>query len=73
MDDGNKVTAKATEIRYVVEHRTLELRGNAELLQDSSMVKGEKISFNLEKEQLLADNDGQNSRVVTVFKTDDIN
>lgn len=73
MDDGRKITAKAEEIKYVVESRTLELNGNAELYQDASMVKGEKISFNLEKEQLIAGGDEQNGRVTTVFQTDDSN
>lgn len=72
MDDGGQITAKANEIRYVVENRTLELRGNAELIQDASMVKGEKISFNLEKEQLIAGGDEQKGRVTTVFQTEDI-
>lgn len=73
MDDGSKITAKASEIRYVVENRTLELNGNAELFQNTSMVKGEKISFNLEKQQLIAGGDEQNGRVTTVFQTDDKN
>lgn len=73
MDDGSKVTAKANQIRYVVESRTLELTGNAELYQDTSMVKGDKISFNLEKEQLIAGGEEQEGRVTTVFQTEDIN
>lgn len=73
MDDGSKITAKAKEIRYVVEFRTLELNGSAELHQDTSMVRGEKISFNLEKEQLIAGGDESDSRVTTVFQTDDNN
>lgn len=73
MDDGSKITAKAEEIRYVVEFRTLELNGAAELYQDTSMVKGEKISFNLEKEQLIAGSNEADGRVTTVFQTDDKN
>ncbi|WP_338291165.1 lipopolysaccharide transport periplasmic protein LptA [Planctobacterium marinum] len=73
MDDGSKITAKAGEIRYEVESRTLELNGSAELHQDTSMVRGEKISFNLEKEQLIAGGDESDGRVTTVFQTDDKN
>ena len=73
MDDGSQVTAKANEIRYAVASRTLELTGNAELIQDASMVKGQHISFNLEKEQLMAGGDSGNGRVTTVFQTDDNN
>lgn len=73
MDDGSKITARAKEIRYSVELRTLELNGAAELHQDTSMVKGDKISFNLEKEQLIAGGDESSGRVTTVFQTDDNN
>lgn len=71
MDDGSSITAKANEIRYQVDTRMLDLRGAAELYQDASMVKGEKISFNLEKEQLIAGSEGGESRVTTVFQPED--
>jgi lipopolysaccharide export system protein LptA len=71
MDDGSAITAKANEIRYQVETRMLELNGSAELYQDASMVKGENISFNLEKEQLIAGTKGGESRVTTVFQTEE--
>ncbi|XOV80642.1 MAG: lipopolysaccharide transport periplasmic protein LptA [Aestuariibacter sp.] len=71
MDDGSAITAKANEIRYQVETRMLDLNGAAELYQDASMVKGEKISFNLEKEQLIAGTKGGESRVTTVFQAED--
>lgn len=71
MDDGSAITAKANEIRYEVATRMLDLKGAAELHQDTSMVKGEKISFNLEKEQLIAGTKGGESRVTTVFQQDD--
>lgn len=70
MDDGKTITAKAAEIKYSVESRTLDLTGDAELIQDSSMVQGGSITFNLEKEQLIAGGDGKNNRVTTVFQTD---
>lgn len=70
MDDGSSITAKANEIRYQVATRMLDLNGAAELYQDTSMVKGEKISFNLEKEQLIAGSEGGESRVTTVFQPD---
>lgn len=71
MDDGSQVTARAKEIRYAVENRTLELFGDAELIQDTSSVKGENISFNLEKEQLIAGGESSEGRVTTVFQTND--
>lgn len=69
MEDGSDIKALAQEIRYQVANRTLTLSGSAELHQNSSMVRGESITFNLEKEQLLAEgSDGQGGRVTTVFR-----
>ena len=73
LDDGNQITAKANEIRYTVATRTLDLKGNAELVQDSSLVQGEFLSYNVEKEQLLANGGGNNERVTTVFQPEDRN
>ncbi|MCY7294823.1 lipopolysaccharide transport periplasmic protein LptA [Alteromonas sp. a30] len=68
MEDGSTIKAVASEIRYQVSTRTLKLSGEAELHQNSSMVKGESITFNLDKQQLLAEGqDGENGRVTTVF------
>lgn len=69
MDDGSDIRALAKEIKYQVANRTLTLSGEAELHQNSSMVKGESITFNLDKQQLLAEGQaGENGRVTTVFR-----
>lgn len=69
MEDGSDIRAVATEIRYQVANRTLTLTGEAELHQNSSMVKGNSITFNLDKQQLLAEGqEGDSGRVVTVFR-----
>lgn len=75
MDDGTPVQAKANEIRYEVSKRTISLAGNAELQQDTSMVKGDNITYDMAKEQLLATGgDGDNNgRVTTVFRPEAIN
>lgn len=71
MDDGSDIRAVAKEIKYSVATRTLTLTGAAELHQNSSMVKGESITFNLDKQQLLAEGQaGENGRVTTVFRPD---
>lgn len=70
MDDGTPVKAKANTIRYEVRNRTISLSGNAELQQDTSMVTGDNITYDMAKEQLLATGgDGENEgRVTTVFR-----
>lgn len=69
LEDGSPVTAKANEIRYEVVNRTISLSGSAELKQDTSMVKGDFITFDMTTEQLLATGgeDGKGGRVTTVF------
>jgi len=69
MDDGADIRAVAQEIKYQTANRTLTLSGSAELHQNSSMVKGESITYNLDKRQLLAEGmAGENGRVITVFR-----
>ncbi|MCV2883658.1 lipopolysaccharide transport periplasmic protein LptA [Aestuariibacter sp. AA17] len=69
MDDGEKITAKADEIKYEVENRTLTLEGNAELSQKGSMVKTQSIVFNMALQQLIAEgNENEEGRVRTVFQ-----
>ena len=69
MEDGSDIRAVALEIKYETANRTLTLSGKAELHQNSSMVKGESITYNLDKQQLLAQGSaGENSRVTTVFR-----
>lgn len=68
-EDGTVVNAKANIIRYEVSNRTISLSGNAELQQDTSMVKGDTITYDMEKEQLLAQSGEENQgRVTTVFR-----
>lgn len=71
MDDGRNVVAKANEIRYEVGKRTISLKGNSEIQQGTSMVKGDAITYDMAKEQLLATGGGEGGsggRVTTVFR-----
>lgn len=70
MDDGSKVSAEATELRYEVAKRTISMSGNATIRQNSSMVQGDSIKYDMVKEQLLATSADNNkdSRVTTVFR-----
>ncbi len=74
MEDGTLVKAQANEIRYEVNKRTISLKGNAELQQDTSSVKGDTISYDMSKEQLLATSGKDNSegRVTTVFRPETV-
>jgi lipopolysaccharide export system protein LptA len=67
LDDGTNISAAANEIKYEVSKRTLTLTGAAELNQDSSLVKGESIQFNMELEQLIAENSDQSEGGVTAI------
>lgn len=69
MDDGSDIKALANEIEYQKDSRILTLKGGAELHQNSSMVKGESIIFNMELEQLIAQGtDDKDGRVTTIFQ-----
>ncbi|WP_460312283.1 lipopolysaccharide transport periplasmic protein LptA [Aliiglaciecola aliphaticivorans] len=73
LDDGSKISAAANEIKYQVSNRTLTLVGSAELNQDSSLVKGESIQFNMELEQLIAESDSNAEGGVTaIFQPESI-
>lgn len=68
LDNNRPIEAKANEIRYEVRSRTLTLSGHAELRQEETVVSGESIQYNIEKQQLMADG-GQDpeGRVTTIF------
>ncbi|MFA3792613.1 lipopolysaccharide transport periplasmic protein LptA [Aliiglaciecola sp. SL4] len=73
LDDGSKISAAANEIKYEVSNRTLTLNGSAELNQDSSLVKGESIQFNMELEQLIAEsNSNAEGGVTAIFQPESI-
>jgi lipopolysaccharide export system protein LptA len=75
LEDGTPVSAKANEIRYEVVNRTISLNGKAELKQDTSMVRGDSITFDMITEQLLAtsgEDDNGEGRVTTVFTPETI-
>ena len=69
MDDGSRVSAQANVITYEVVSRAITLDGDAQLIRDTSMVQGDLIQFDMEKEQLLAQSgDDEGTRVKTVFR-----
>lgn len=74
LDDGAKVKASAEIIRYEVFGQLIALNGNATIQQDTSMVQGDSITYDMAKEQLQATGgeDSGNGRVTTVFRPDAI-
>lgn len=65
---GNWVTATASTIRYEVANKILSFKGDAEIIQDSSRVKGDLIRFDLTNEQMIARAaNGEEERVITIF------
>ena len=68
-EDGSIVTAQADKIEYHRQTRSLSLKGNAQIKQNSSSVQGESIKFNMELEQIIAQGSNQQSgRVITTFQ-----
>ena len=57
----------ANEIRYEVSSRILTLTGKAEINQSGSLVKSEKIQYDLEKQKLNAEGGKDTERVTTIF------
>ena len=69
LDDGRIGTASANEIRYELATSILTLKGNAKLDQAGSQVTGNLISYNIDKQQLIAESSGDGEdRVITIFQ-----
>ncbi|MBO1254297.1 lipopolysaccharide transport periplasmic protein LptA [Alteromonas sp. 5E99-2] len=73
LDDKQRVIATAEEIRYNVSKKMISLSGAAELQREASSVSGSSIVYDMVNEQLLAEsNDGNDTRVTTVFRPEAI-
>ncbi|ARU64671.1 lipopolysaccharide transport periplasmic protein LptA [Histophilus somni] len=66
LDNGKPVQGKANKIHYDLSAEFLTLTGNAELKQLDSKINGEKITYDVKKQQLKANGAGT-SRVKTVL------
>lgn len=65
LDDGKPVDGKANKVHYDLGAEFLTLTGNAELKQLDSKINGERITYDVKKQQLKAN--GGKSRVKTVL------
>ena len=72
LENGQPVTAQASEMRYEPSTRTLTLSGDAELAQSGSVVKASVIRYNVEKQQLSAESN-DSKRVTTIFTPEEKN
>lgn len=69
MDNQQPANAQASEIRYNINKRILTLIGKASIDQDGSEVKANKITYNIEKQQMNAEgNQTPDGRVITIIK-----
>jgi lipopolysaccharide export system protein LptA len=55
LDDGKPVFLEAEEIRYEPLTQTVTISGNAKVSQEGSVVKGDKIIYNIATEKLKAE------------------
>lgn len=66
LDNGKTVQGRANRMRYDLASELLELDNNAELKQQDSAIKAQRITYDVKKQQLKANGTG-NSRVKTVL------
>ena len=66
LDNGKPVNGKANSVYYDLGTEFLTLTGNAELKQQDSMIKAQRITYDVKKQQLKATSGGK-SRVRTVL------
>ncbi|MDW1007794.1 lipopolysaccharide transport periplasmic protein LptA [Mannheimia haemolytica] len=66
LDNGKPVNGKGNSVHYDLNSEFLTLIGNAELKQQGSFIKANKITYDVKKQQLKATSGGKN-RVKTVL------
>lgn len=72
LDDGKPVNGKGNSVHYDLNSEFLTLTGNAELTQEGSYIKADKITYDVKKQQLKASS-GKKSRVKTVLIPNELN
>ncbi|WP_249185410.1 lipopolysaccharide transport periplasmic protein LptA [Moritella sp. 5] len=72
LDDGKKINTESEEIRYELGKKRLTLSKNAHLRQADSEVKSEKIIYQIDKQEMIAESGNHESdRVITIFTPED--
>ncbi len=72
LDDGKTLSGQAEELNYLITDDTLTMKGKAELAQDGNVIKGSTITYQIEKQKLVADG-SSNERVSTVLQPSQVN
>jgi lipopolysaccharide export system protein LptA len=67
LEDGTPINLQAEEIKYEPGKKLITVTGNASVSQEGSLVKGNKITYNILTEQLLAESNAEDS-VTTILK-----
>jgi lipopolysaccharide export system protein LptA len=67
LDDGKPVHLQADEIKYQPLSQTVYISGNAQVSQEGSIVKGDKITYNIATEQLKAESSSDEA-VTTILQ-----
>ncbi len=68
LENGKLMQAEANTVRYELVSKELTLSGQAKLMQQDSVVKGDQIRYNLEQQVLEANSKADGSeRVTTIF------
>lgn len=72
LDDGKKINAESNEIRYELGKKRLTLTKNARLRQADSEIKGNKIIYQIDKQEMIAESgNNESDRVITIFTPED--
>lgn len=69
-DQQLKFLAQAETIKFRMVNQYMELRGNAELIQQGNKVTGELIRYDIEKEKLIAESGGDSEDQVEIIWQD---
>ncbi|WP_025738876.1 lipopolysaccharide transport periplasmic protein LptA [Salinivibrio socompensis] len=67
MDDGKQIHGEANKLRYEVGNEFLKMSTNAMLEQSGNQVEGNVITYEIDKQQLVAESDS-NKRVTTILQ-----
>ncbi|WP_341502885.1 lipopolysaccharide transport periplasmic protein LptA [Gallaecimonas sp. GXIMD4217] len=67
LDSGELVRAQANTITYDNQKRLLVMEGDAQIEQQGSLAKGDRIQYDLNAQRLIAEAKGEDARVTTIF------
>ena len=69
MEDGQQITASATEIRYDVATQMLQIKGDAKIEMADQQIIAETISYDIDKQTISAEKDENSSTRVRTTLT----